>query len=229
MTIEQKYVFIGHLSQIVLEWAEHICVHDPKYYRGSVSTLYFDTTSLDHYYEKRNSDYLKTKLRLRWYDDVDILDRGVMVRCYLEAKRKHGVSRTKERKEMLFSSGSLRDGLFSDAGIQNAPSRACELDYVPAGILVPILLVQYERHRFVEPRSGSRVAVDTNIRCTQVNPAFIPRLPPVFLDAGVLEVKGPHRELPGSFHAIGAHLTAEAFSKYTMCCEHLMQPLGRRI
>jgi len=227
--IEQKYVFIAQLKEMIIEWAEYCCVRDPRYYYGPVSTLYFDTPGLHHYGEKRNSDYIKAKVRLRWYEDLDTRNRAGAVGCYIEAKQKQGISRHKKRKEVVISSERLCHDPFSDEEILGLPSMVYELDYLPPGILVPMLLIQYDRYRFVDPRSGSRIAIDTNIRCTGANPAFIPRVPPVYLDAGVLEVKGLHRDLPGSFDPIVAHLNREAFSKYGRCYEHLLQPLGRRL
>ena len=229
MNIEQKYVFIGQRKDMILDWIEHACAHDRQYYRGTISSIYFDTPGLDHYQEKRNSDYVKSKIRLRWYEDVDHIDQTRDVPCFIEMKRKHGVSRQKERCQISIAADRLREDPFDDPQILGVPGRVLELDYIPPGILVPMLLIQYDRHRYVDPESGSRIAVDTNIRCAKSNPVYVPGLPPVHLGAGVLEVKGPGRELPRVLGPIAAQLTREAFSKYARCYEHLMLPLGRRV
>lgn len=229
MNIEQKFIFIGHHTDPILEWAEYSCVHDPAYYSGTISSIYFDTPSLYHYCEKRNSDYVKSKVRLRWYEDVHASDRTFDVPCFIEVKTKRGVSRHKGRKQILLSSDRLRDDPFSDEEILAIPEQVYELDYLSPGILVPMLLIQYNRRRYVEPDSGSRIAIDTDIRCVRANGAYVAGLPPVHLEAGVLEIKGPLRGLPRLLMPLSAQLTPEAFSKYARCWEHLMLPLGRRI
>lgn len=229
MNIEQKFVFVNPQKDMILEWVEHACARDGKYYIGVVSSLYFDTPGLEHYLEKRNSDYVKSKIRLRWYEDVERAGEAFDVTCFVEMKRKHGVSRQKERSEILIDSHRLRDNPFDDEKILEIPNRVFDLDYIPPGILVPMLLIQYDRHRYVDPESGSRIAVDTNIRCTRTNAAYVPGVPPVHLEAGVLEVKGPDTGLPRVLKPMAARLTIEAFSKYARCWESLMQPLGRRL
>ncbi len=229
MNIEQKFVFVNPQKDMILEWVEHACARDANYHIGTISSIYYDTPGLDHYFEKRHSDYVKSKIRLRWYDDVEGDGDSFDVPCFVEMKRKHGVSRQKERNQMLIASHRLRDNPFDDEEILEIPNQVFELDYVPPGLLVPMLLIQYDRYRYVDPESGSRIAVDSNIRCTRVNPAYVAGVPPVHLDLGVLEVKGPDRGLPLVLMPMAPYLTLEAFSKYAQCYEHLMQPLGRRL
>lgn len=228
MNIEQKYVFIELERDMIVHWIEHACIPDPVYHAGVVSSIYYDTPRFDHYFEKRNSDYIKSKVRLRWYQNIEKNGEPFDVPCFVEMKRKTGVGRHKERKKILISSVRLCDDPFSDEELLRIPAVAYELDYIPPGLLIPMLLIQYDRRRYVDPHSGSRLAVDTNIRCVRANPAYISGLPPVHLALGVLEIKGEGRELPDSLNPISARLTREAFSKYARCFEHLMQPFGRR-
>jgi hypothetical protein len=80
----------------------------------------------------------------------------------------------------------------------------------------------------MDSQGGSRIALDTDIRCNRVNAVYFPFLPPVNLGMGVLEIKGNQTELPGSLDPIQTHLTKSAFSKYAQCLEHLANPLELR-
>jgi hypothetical protein len=228
-SFEIKYCFINQLEQMLLDWLEYYCVQDPNYYLGHISTLYYDTPTLDLYREKRNSDYLKSKVRLRWYSKLQELKRNQEVKCYLEVKRKYGALRVKKRLKLNLSAKQLHHNPFVDDEIMRLPLMVYQLGYFPQGILVPVLLIQYERYRFIDPQSGSRISLDTNICCKNANAEYISGEPPIFFGVGVLEVKGKYREMPGFLAPIAHHLTKESFSKYGRSYESLMQPFGKRI
>jgi hypothetical protein len=227
-SFEQKYIFMGQQKEMILDWLEYCYVRDPVFDFGTISSIYYDTPALSSYYEKRNSDYLKSKVRLRWYEDLQTSDPDVDVTCYLEVKRKYGTVRQKERMEVVIPLKKLLDDPFSDRDILNLPYRIHELRCFPPGILVPTLLIQYDRYRFIDSQGRSRVALDTDICCNRVNEVYFPLVPPVHLGMGVLEVKGNQNELPDSLNPIQAQLTKSAFSKYAQCFEHLGNPLELR-
>lgn len=215
---EHKYIFPAGYKDAVLDWLVSVFLPDPAYRFGLVSSLYYDTAALSLFREKRNGDYLKNKVRLRWYDDV---------KCFLEVKRKHGALCLKKRLELPALRSGLPDHLFSDEEIAELPSKLVSLDYLPEGILLPMALIRYERYRFVDPESGSRFALDGEIRCTGVNELFFPGTVPVQADAGVLEIKGKSGELPRALYPVSAYLTKSEFSKYARCLERVMEPRGR--
>lgn len=227
-SFEQKYLFIGQQKEMILDWLKHCYTRDPAFDIGTISTIYYDTPALSSYYEKRNSDYLKSKVRLRWYENLNSSDTDVDVTCYLEVKRKLGTVRQKERMEVVIPSKKLIDDPFSDQEISNLPSRVYELSCFPPGNLVPVLLIQYNRYRFMDSDGRSRIALDTDICCTRVNATYFPFVPPVNLGMGVLEIKGKQTELPNSLNPIKTYLTKSAFSKYAQCLEHLANPLELR-
>lgn len=228
-SIEQKYIFPEKVSPILLEWLRYCCVPDPKFSAGSISSIYYDTPTYALYDEKRNSDYLKFKVRLRWYSDLARTAVDGDVKCYLEVKHKCGVLREKRRIELMLPGTMLEGDPFSQEEILQMPQRLHELSYQPPGVLVPIALIQYKRYRFVDPESGSRIALDAGICCPRVNTNFIIGSSSTQLSAGVLEVKGPSRKFPSFLMGIRSYVTREAFSKYARCCESFPQPLGRRI
>ncbi len=226
-SIEQKYIFIGQQKQMILDWLDHTCIRDPLFYSGTVSSIYYDSPRMNLYMEKRNSDFLKTKVRLRWYEKIEEFESNFGIKCYLEVKNKIGATREKKRIEVLVSSKKLSHHPFSEKDILNMPSKVLELGELPRGILVPMLLIKYDRFRFIDLQSNSRVSVDINIQCARANNKYLAALLPVNLGMGVLEVKGNHRQLPNSFREIGTYLTKESFSKYAQCFERLMLPLER--
>jgi hypothetical protein len=228
-TIEQKYLFAEQREKIIFDWLRYCCMPDSQYYFSEVFSIYYDTPRLDLYYEKRNSDYIKTKVRLRWYTAWLNGDGDCEVPCYLEVKRKYGIRRSKKRIALTMAKKNLFQAPFSDATIRDLPKRVHELSYDPPGILVPILVVNYRRYRFFDQASGSRIALDTQIQCSNANALFLTGFPPVHLRVGVLEIKGNLNNPLKSLTAVRPYLTKDSFSKYARCCEELMYPLGRRI
>lgn len=227
-SIEQKYIFVGHQQGMLLDWLKHCCIQDPQYYSGSISTLYFDTATFCLYDEKRNGDFTKSKVRLRWYSTPKALNRDTDIKCFLEVKRKYGTLRQKDRMELTISLKKLTHHLFSAQEIIDLANRAYELEYFPPGLLLPMALIEYDRYRFVEPQSNTRIALDANIRCKHVNTAYLPVLTPLHLGTGVLEVKGKPRALPSVLSPISFYFKKTAFSKYGQCIADLMQPIDKR-
>jgi len=98
--LEQKYLFVEPRKEEILGWVEHVCIPDLAYPTRTVSSIYYDTPSLALYDEKRNGDFLKSKVRLRWYADEKAQQNGMDIPCYLEIKRKYGSICIKERLEL---------------------------------------------------------------------------------------------------------------------------------
>ena len=112
--IEQKFTYRWTDKDILRDWLEFHCLRDAAFYRGPIISLYYDTPSLDFYREARNGDYLKTKVRLRWYQNV-FTSSGQMVDCFFEIKRKRGALRHKQRQAVTLPAGCLTGDLFSAA------------------------------------------------------------------------------------------------------------------
>ncbi|MDB5049850.1 MAG: hypothetical protein JWO30_2921 [Fibrobacteres bacterium] len=226
-SVEQKFVFPLGQANVLRDWMEYRLARDPLYYLGTIHSLYYDTTALHLLEEKRNSDYQKTKVRLRWYDTEK--DRGNdSVTCYLEVKRKSGTVRRKERLAVTLPAETLDGGIFGNPLVWDLATRAYELGYCPPGTLVPVAEISYKRLRYVDPETGSRFSLDTDIRCLRANHDLFNLNPPVHLDCGVLEQKGASRFLLASHAPIAAFLNKGSFSKYTECVEALLQPMLKR-
>lgn len=231
-SVEQKYVFAGMYADLLNSWLTTHCDLDPEFPLGTISSLYYDTPSLQFLEEKRNSDYLKTKVRLRWYDayDESWTDSAPdEVRCFLEVKSKIGSLRTKTRAALSMPRRILLENPYLPDEIAELPRRSgMDIPDLPAALL-PMLFIQYERARFVDSVTGCRIALDTRIRAVSAHPHYVPARFPVGLSVGVLEVKGAEREFPESLGPLGGYVTKAAFSKYATCWEQILQPAGVRM
>ena len=231
-SVEQKYVFAGMYADLLTSWLSTNCDLDPEFPLGTVFSLDYDTPTLALYEEKRNSDYLKTKVRLRWYDAYDEIrpdESADLVRCFLEVKSKIGSLRTKNRVALSIPRQHLIDDPFRREEIAELPRRSgLDIADLPSALL-PMLLVQYERARFVDSVTGCRIALDTRIRAVATHPHYVPARLPSQLSVGVLEVKGPERDFPDSLGPLGGYVRKAAFSKYATCWEQILQPVGVRM
>ena len=86
---EIKYVVPAHRTELALRMLERICDPDPQFPFGIVSSIYYDSQNWDYLREKRDSDYLKTKVRLRWYEQAQATTDGADI-SYAEAKYRIG-------------------------------------------------------------------------------------------------------------------------------------------
>lgn len=226
-TIEQKFLFQMAAKEVLLDWLEFRLVRDPEHYYGPILSLYYDTPALRFYNEVRNGDYLKTKVRLRWYEAVFSPEQEI-ADCFLEIKQKFGARRYKRRQPVALAPALLQGDLFSRRAILDMPEHMPRLILLARGILVPLLVVEYERFRFIDTRTGSRIALDSGISCSRVNSAHLPGTAPVALPVGVVEVKGALDTLPDCLTPMRRYLRKRSFSKYARCCEMFIDSSSRR-
>jgi hypothetical protein len=207
---ELKYVLPAGKALLARSIVSALCRPDPQYPSAIVSTIYYDTPDLQLLSEKINSDYLKTKVRLRWY----VPGRGATT-AFLEIKSRVGGLRHKTRVDTSLSAAMVADLPLDHPALVEVLERARTLGVPPPARLMPALLLRYERARFIEPASSSRVSVDLDIEALRGNPrlvgnAFHQRLPQT-----VVEIKGRGSDMPRALHAL-VNLGARraAFSKY---------------
>jgi VTC domain len=225
--IEQKFFFDTANKSLLLEWLDFHLVRDPVFYHGPVVSLYYDTPSLSFYGQVCDGDFIKSKIRLRWYQ-TQFPPEQRSVTCYLEIKRKYGARRQKQRQNVTLETRFVVGDLFSEPAILEAPNRMPEARALGQSILLPILVVHYERFRFIDPRSGSRISLDTGIVCSRANSAYLPGTAPVALGSDVIEVKGVLDGLPDCLLPVSRHLRKQSFSKYATCCALLTAPSPSR-
>ena len=219
---ETKFVFKNYSAGIIINWLKLRCWEDPAFPRGIVSSIYFDTKNWRFLREKVNSDYLKTKVRVRWYAD---LDSGIPDEMsFLEAKYKIGSTRTKFRTPLSLSGKYLSHSRLDDPKILEIPHRLKNEGIAIPGPLFPVFQVSFKRRRFIEPKTGSRLSIDYDICVPKVNYQMIRAVNPVHLRSAVFEMKGNITDLPDVLHyltALGCH--KQSFSKYASCYSEIMQ------
>ena len=186
-----------------------LCRPDAKYPAATVSTIYYDAPDFELLSEKINSDYLKTRVRLRWYSGPADQD------AFLEIKARVGTLRHKVRVQTALAASMLNDLPLDHPTLVQVLELARPLGVRIPPRLSPALLMRYERSRFVEPVSGSRISVDVNIEVLRGHPRLPRHASPERIGSAVVEVKGAQTDLPRALYPL-ASLGARraAFSKY---------------
>lgn len=226
-SLEQKYRFSMPALAELVDWADYAFEPDPAHPVGVINSLYYDTPDLALYHQKRASEYLKFKVRLRWYGDT--IPESKTFRTYLEVKRKIGSTRRKQRMPVDLHPSKLATDNFDSEELTGLARHALEAGMPCHLPLRPTILIRYHRRRYVDPASGARIAIDSGIRCSWFNQSIAPLEAPATLDSGVLEVKGKTRHLPHSLEAVAFLLQKYSFSKYAQCLEKLNHPMEVRI
>lgn len=216
--IETKFQFPPQAAPGLLAWLQGHCRPDGDHPANRVHSIYYDTPSLASLREKLNSDYLKSKLRLRWYGPaVGAGDPGPRV-VYAEVKSKTGSNRAKQRLEVPLAAEALEAEPLNSgpaAGLAQLPELR-ELGVT--GNLLPVLALSYLRRRFLCPESGARINLDSDIRVERTHPGLIGGASGMVIPHVVLEVKGDREDLPATLHPlISLGGKRSSFSKYLTC------------
>jgi hypothetical protein len=196
------------------------CFQDRDYPSEQINSLYFDTTDLDQYERSRAGDFYKDKVRIRWYG-AGVAPEGVQA-VYIEVKSRSGFAGMKQRLRLMLPAGALTPGNMAK-GILPRPVLMQELarfGYFPPGILYPVILISYWRHRFCDGITGQRVSLDCNIRSTMTMPEPGNGEKDLELPGGVIEIKGDSLELPPTLMPARILDTDwTRFSKYSTCLD----------
>jgi len=199
------------------------CQRDQNHQINRINSIYFDTLNWAFADEKAASDYLKTKIRIRWYEeDGGSADAGraknYSPKCYLEVKRKVGSTREKARVALEMKPEEITPAFLSSPDFFAIKREIAKLAPDLGNMdLMPRILVRYLRHRFIDPVSGLRIAYDSEISGTSMAMSAAERFT-VRLSQSVLEVKGREEDLPVNLRSINMpYLRKAAFSKYFEC------------
>jgi len=216
---ELKYVLPAGRVPFVARWLAATCRPDPRFGANDVFTVYYDTLDQQSIHEKIDSDYVKTKVRVRWYAPAGDAPRGD---AFVEVKRRIGDRREKVRVVLPGAAAALAGRPLLDPAWLVVPRELRREGVFLDTLFRPVLALTYRRTRLVEAASGARVSCDTAIRATTAHPSLFVAGTPEPLPVGVIEVKGPSDELPMPLRTMtrfGARLTA--FSKYAAVWEQL--------
>ena len=203
-----------------------VCRPDAEYPEGRVTSLYFDTPDLDQYSRSVSGDSRKRKVRIRWYGDNDKQQTAAPV--FLELKSREGFASSKQRRRLSVPSECLEPPRLGTGIVDKRTliDTLAEFGHYPEAPLLPVILIRYRRHRFNEMQTGTRVSLDWGIRSSAVSRELGHAARQLWLQGGVIEVKGPTLELPATLRRMRFLDTDwSRFSKYSYCVEtHLSDP-----
>lgn len=203
----------------VLRYISEACRPDPEFPHGFINTIYYDTPRLSHLAEKANSDFLKTKFRARWYGHPDERT-NPPTGYFLEMKSRIGSMRSKRRYYIDNPECHIGEFALEHPYLRKVPSLFKQQGIFPEDRLLPVIMICYERYRFVDPSSGARISLDRNITVPKFNRRVLPLGRKVTLRSAVLEVKGRNTMLPTSLRwLVNFGLRKASFSKYLNCVE----------
>ena len=194
---------------------------DRDYPEGEINSVYFDTMSLESFYDALNGDFRKKKVRLRWYERAPS---GGEVLAFLEVKAKRGALSEKVRRSVTFDP-SDEDSLKTIEEVQ-IPEILTDLNLKDPSWLRPVIHIRYRRHRFTDPGDGTPISLDLGIesqlldRSLATSPVWLP------LQNAVIEIKGRETELPRCLRHVRRHMHVwTSYSKYAQClATHLENP-----
>jgi hypothetical protein len=209
---ELKFVLPASRAEFAARLLQTLSKPDAQYPDADVWTVYYDSPGFDSLDEKLNSDYLKTKIRLRWYAPPGGAGQGPV---FLEAKQRVGNRRDKIRVLLPTTAEMLAGRRLEDPAFQLAAQLLADKGILLGPDWQPMLALRYRRRRFVDVSSGTRVSLDSDITATSVNRRhlFARSLGP--LRVAVVEVKGQTDVLPAILRPlIPVGLRKESMSKY---------------
>jgi len=213
---ETKFVFDNRRRHAIRRWLELRCPPDPLHPAYVVSSIYFDTRSWSFLSEKANSDFAKSKIRLRWYSGPGSGEPDETVR--LEVKRKRGGLRGKLRFSVDISAGELASGELQNLRHPEVATLLRTHGVDAPSPLFPAFQIDYTRARFVHPRTGAGLCLDYDIHVPRVNRRMVSRHDSRLLQQAVFEVKGGvSRLMPDLTFLTRLDCRKQSFSKYLAC------------
>jgi hypothetical protein len=229
MNVEAKYTFRSGVADLLQPTLAASCMRDPAHAEDFVNSIYFDSIDRFHLAEKVNSDYLKTKLRFRWYGSEHDIESGQPLIGYLEVKSKQGAQRRKERIQVEVDRESVIAGHEDFATLSKLLNCARDCGYNFPRPVFPMIAIRYKRSRYIDLLTGARIALDRGIGYSAVNSRFFMSTGPRTLTLGVLEIKSNDGEIPRSLIATRKFLNRrDSFSKYEECWQLHDNPMYRK-
>ena len=211
---EVKFIVPADAATALAAWLAAVCHPERAYPPARVVTVYFDTPGMALLGEKIDSDYLKTKVRVRWYAPLTGRGQGV---AFAEVKARTGNRREKTRVKLDVDAADLEGWRLDDPRWARVSEALTASGQHGVAGLSPLLKLTYARRRFIDPRAAARVALDTEIVATAIHPRVRGRAPAV-LNLAVLEAKGTALDLsPALSHAVRFGARRGAVSKYLEC------------
>lgn len=219
---ECKYVSDRALPAVAESVVAANAFPDPAHPAGELESVYFDTPALDSWREKANGDAFKRKVRVRWYRGAA----GGRTAAFLEVKDRIGAARDKARVRFEWDAAFLDGAPLDDPGFAELLRAGAEAGgfALPLAALVPSVSIRYRRSRWVCPATGSRLSVDSAVRCTRANGSLLPFAGPLGSPVVVVEAKSPSaRAWPFGPALVRAGFRMRSFSKYGHFVERILE------
>jgi SPX domain protein involved in polyphosphate accumulation len=216
---EVKYIAPNIKASAINAWMDANMLPDGDYPETIISSIYFETKDQQFLREKEASDHIKSKLRIRWYENAQ--DGSHSKTCFLEFKHKVNLRRYKRRMEVL--------NTFSKIELESQDFSHCldEFRIFNKNLLKPVFpffTISYTRKRYIIPSTQQRICIDYNIHLKNVNKHMISKnIKSINLSNCVLETKGLDNTLPRQLHFLeNFGLKKNSFSKYERCYYELL-------
>lgn len=186
---ELKFHVPSHRTPGLRQWLNQAFRPHPRHAVSMICSIYFDTPEGLSMREKVQSDYFKTKYRVRWY--ADELGRHLPLPAFIEIKEKHGAVRRKYRAPLPqapseLAAVPLEDALFTGLFQAHLPASAPK----PPANLLPLMELNYIRHRYQHHAFTEAFCLDSNIRCVRTRAGRLPPGHSTPLAHDVFEQKG---------------------------------------
>lgn len=228
LEFEMKLVLPLHRVAPAAAFLQAICRKDVAHPANIVANIYFDTRQLDFVREKVNSDLLKTKVRIRWYEDSTT--RQPLGATFAEVKYRRGLRRGKIRNQTPYRAQEVATLDLRDRELLQIPSLLRSREHLNLPHMEPLLEVRYERLRFFEPISKTRISLDSQIGLGRVHVGRLPYTSQRKLDQAVIEFKNRSGRIPALLNPlfrIGAK--KDSFSKYFACFNLATSGVGGKL
>ena len=174
--IEVKMPVSGFsISTMRLLVESHPLCFQPVYHKRRIHNIYYDTLSLNDYYENIHGNMNRKKVRLRWYDDCSL---GGMT-SNLELKKKQGIVGWKN----IFGMQSAIDGECASEDFSKVTDSLLDFPVFEYMGYSPSSGNSYDREYYVSSCCKFRITLDYNI--SYCDPAF-------FLNQNGVSIKDPN-------------------------------------
>ena len=138
---------------------------DPIYPEGQINTLHFVTIDLDGIQDKRNGEYCKNKLRVRWYGATP--EARLPQKAYIENKMAFLREKRKMRVEIELTNDQRNHPFNIKSWSNTIEQRFSKLLFNYNKPLIPLMISKYQRQRYNDPGSDLRIALDQNIHVSR--------------------------------------------------------------
>ena len=225
--IERKFFVLPRNFDCALLLLRQLCHADVEFPFEQINSLYFDTEDLDQYERSSSGDFRKNKIRIRWYHQLDAYQETVPV--FVELKSREGFASSKQRRRLLvpkyqLEPANLHKGIIPRTTLIDI---LASFGYYLEEPIQPVIAISYWRYRFNELFSGSRLALDYDIRSTMVKQSPGYQEKELKLSGAVIELKGTSMELPLILRDMKLlDLDWSRFSKYSSCIDSHNEEIG---